>query len=230
VTGKVPKGESELWSFISQYTGMHCPLYKHCQVRQKGGWCPSDNHQHLDELLSDRQFNLQNFAFIKPLTCGTYCSRVFEKLENLAARHIKEGNVNRLPVPSELITLFDKQRPIEIHLLPLKVHHGALWSLKDRWLIQLNDNDDPRIRRFTLFHEAFHILFHCRTHLVFKGSRIQRSSFREMLADCFAAYILMPGDWVQEKWAEVKDLEMTASIFGVTRQTMCIRLKLLGLI
>jgi len=35
-TGKTPKWESELWSYISQGDGEHCPEYSQCQVRLRG--------------------------------------------------------------------------------------------------------------------------------------------------------------------------------------------------
>jgi len=55
-------------------------------------------------------------------------------------------------------------------------------------------------------------------------------SFNELLADYFASCILMPREWVKEKWAEVKDLDRMAEIFAVPKSAMCIRLRRLGLI
>ncbi|GAG36112.1 unnamed protein product [marine sediment metagenome] len=56
-----------------------------------------------------------------------------------------------------------------------------------------------------------------------------QGSFNELLADYFAVCILMPREWVKEKWAEVKDLDKMAEIFDVPKSAMCIRLKRLGL-
>jgi len=51
-----------------------------------------------------------------------------------------------------------------------------------------------------------------------------------VLAEHFANSILMPREWVKEKWAEVHDLNKMAEIFGVSKLAMCIRLKHLGLV
>ena len=51
-----------------------------------------------------------------------------------------------------------------------------------------------------------------------------------MLADYFSGCILMPKEWVKEKWAEVNDLKQMAEIFQVTEVSMWIRLKTMGLI
>jgi len=133
-------------------------------------------------------------------------------------------------VPTELVSLADKQYPIEARLLPLKAYHGAIWHEKDGWIIQLNDNDIPVTRRFTLFHEAFHILAHCKTTPVFRKRGAVVGSFNELLADHFAGCILMSREWVEEKWAEVEDLDRMAAIFDVPRSAMGIKLKQLGLI
>jgi Zn-dependent peptidase ImmA (M78 family) len=86
------------------------------------------------------------------------------------------------------------------------------------------------MKRFTIFHEAFHILAHCRTTPVFRKRGAIGGSFNELLADYFAVCILMPRQWVGEKWAEVQDFNRMAKIFDVPKPAMCIRLRQLGLI
>jgi len=151
-------------------------------------------------------------------------------VEILANKYLKKGRVYCPPVPTELVSLIDNQRPIEIHLLPIKAYHGALWSLKDKWVIQLNENDTSDKKRFTLFHEAFHILAYCRTTPVFKQSKNTLASFNELLADYFSISMLMPRKWVVEKWVDVKDFNKMVSIFSVPKSAMCTRLKLMGLL
>ena len=226
MAGKIPRWEAELWSYVSSGDGMHCPLYSHCRVRQKGGWCPEDNKERLNRLLDDERFNLSNYDFIEYGTCG----RMFEIVEMLAQKYLKGGRVSCPPVPAELVSLADRQYPIEARLLPLKVYHGAIWRLREAWIIQLKDDATSASKRFTLFHEAFHILAHCRTTPVFRKRGTTQGSFNELLADHFAGCVLMPGEWVKEKWAEVKDLDRIAEIFDVPKSAMCIRLKRLGLI
>jgi len=57
-----------------------------------------------------------------------------------------------------------------------------------------------------------------------------QGSFNELLADYFAACILMPREWVKRKWAEVENLDRMAEIFDVPKPAMCIRLRQLGLV
>jgi len=57
-----------------------------------------------------------------------------------------------------------------------------------------------------------------------------QGSFNELLAGHFAICILMPRQWVKEKWAEVKHLDRMIKIFDVPKPAMYIRLKQLGLV
>ncbi len=227
MVGKTPRWESELWSYVCSGDGVHCPFYSHCHMRLGGKWCPDDNREHIERLLDDEQCNLSDCDFIE---CGA-CGGIFKMVEMVSQKYLEKGRVHCPPVPTELISLADEQHPIEVHLLPLKVYHGAIWRLREGWIIQLNKNDTSARKRFTLFHEAFHILAHCsNTTPVFRKRIGTRGSFNELLADGFAAYLLMPEEWVMEKWAEVQDLDRMAEIFDVPKPTMCIKLKRLGLI
>jgi len=225
MTKKIPKWEAQLWSNISSGDGMHCPLYSNCRIRQKGGWCLDDNKEQIDWLLDTDSFNFSSFDFIESGTCYGE----FKMVEMLAQRYLKEGGVRCPPVPTEIISLANEQRPVEVRLVPLKACHGAVWHLQDGWVIQLNENDTPATRRFILFHEAFHILAHNKANPIFRNRRTEEGSFNELLADFFAVFILMPKQWVKEKWAEVRDLEEMAKVFDVPKAAMCIRLKRLGL-
>jgi Zn-dependent peptidase ImmA (M78 family) len=51
-------------------------------------------------------------------------------------------------------------------------------------------------------------------------------SFYELLAERFAASILMPRTLVRKKWAEVHDLDRMAEIFIVPKPNMYIELML----
>jgi len=228
MVGKTPKWESELWSYVGSGDGMRCPLHSHCHVRQKGGWCSDDNKERLNHLVDERQFNPHSYNFIESEATGR--GRLSQLVEMLAQKCLERGRVRYPPVPTELVSQADKQHTIEVRLLPLKVYHGAIWHQKDRWIIQLKNDTASATKRFTLFHEAFHILAHCKTTPVFRKRGAIAGSFYELLADYFAACILMPREWVAEKWAEVEDLDRMAEIFDVPKSAMCIRLKRLGLI
>lgn len=224
---KVPKWESELWSYLSKGNGEQCPLSSHCCVRQWDGWCLHDDAERINRLLDDGRFNFSSYDFIRRGTCTGLCKMV----EMLAQRWLKRSVVCGPPVPTELDSLFIEQHPIEVRLLPLKAYHGAIWYVGGRWIVHLKESDTIARRRFTLFHEVFHVLAHDnKTTPVFKKRGITQGSFNELLADAFAAYILMPREWVEEKWADVKDLDEMVKIFDVPKPAMCIRLKRLGLI
>lgn len=155
---------------------------------------------------------------------------MIQMVEMLAQECIKRGKVRCPPVPTELALLVDKQHTIETHLLSLRSYHGAIWYLRGKWIVQLKKDDTRATQRFTLFHEAFHILAHCKTTPVFKKRGTEEGSFNELLADGFANFVMMPRKWVKEKWAEVRDPNQMAGILGVTKPAMCIRLKRLSLI
>jgi Zn-dependent peptidase ImmA (M78 family) len=148
----------------------------------------------------------------------------------LAIKYLEKAGFSQPPVPTELIRCFDVSPPIEVRLLPLKAYHGAVWHLEDGWVIYLNTNDTPYRQRLALFHEAFHILAHSKATPVFRKRGISEGFFNEILADYFAGCILMPNEWVKEKWAEVNDLRQMAKIFHVTELAMWIQLRTNGLI
>jgi len=197
-------------------------------VTQKCGWCPDEYRERLNRLLDERKFNFHSYDFIKSEAEGP--CRLSQLLERLAGTYLKMGNVRCPPVSTGLVTLFDQQHTVEVRQLPLKAYHGAIWSKKDGWVIQVKDSDAAPTMRFTVFHEAFHILAHCRTIPVFRKRGSVVGSFNEVLADHFAGYMLMPREWVVERWAKVRDLDRMAEIFAVPKSAMCIKLRQLALI
>ncbi len=228
-TRKTPKWESQLWSYVSQGDGEHCPEYSHCQVRLEEEWCADDNKGVLEKLYRDDDFRPEKYGVIEKVTHST-ASKMGRRIEMLAWRYFKQANCHCPPVPTELISLADEQHPVEVRLLPLKSYHGAIWRLGEMWVIQLNSNDAPAVRRFSLFHEVFHILAHRKTTPVFRKRESTAGSFNELLADYFASCVLMPRNWVIEKWADVQDLDKMAEIFVVPKGAMWFRLKLFGLL
>lgn len=222
---KIPGWEAELWSYVGSGDGIHCPIYSGCEVRRGGGWCPADNATCLNRLRDSTQFDPGDYDFIQSGRPG----RVFELVEMLARDYLDRAAGPRPPVPAKLVSQADEQHTIEIRLVPLSAYHGAIWRLDKGWIIQLNGNDTSSARRFTLFHEVFHILAHCKTTPVFRKRGGEGGCFNELLADYFATCVLMPREWVKEKWVEVNDLKRMAEIFGVQRSAMCFRLKQMGL-
>ncbi len=226
--GRIPNWEAELWSYMSGGDGESCPAYAQCERRSKGDSCLSDSRKSLDKLIKSLDNGLSCLSGYDSVDNGK-AGRIFVLLEMLAKKYREMGNVSSPPVPIALLGLYDKRRTVEVREVPLKVHHGAIWRLHDRWVIQLRTDDIGEWKRFTLFHEAFHILAHCKASPRFRKVGMEGGSFNELLADCFAMYTLLPRDWVQEKWAEVKDADKVAQIFNVSKPLMYFRLKHLGL-
>jgi len=237
MTPKVTKWETELWSYVSSGDGSHCPLYSCCQDRLRGASCPDDNKLLFEQISRIKKYYPSNYYrfikgapdFMKYMENWSPC-RVFQLVEKLAQKYVKKGGVSSPPVPTKLISLADKDTPVEVRSLPLKNYHGAIWRLKDKWVIQLRAKDKPCMKRFTLFHEAFHILAHCQATPVFSRPGKEDAYFNELLADRFAGCVLMPEDWVVEKWREVDNIGRMAEIFDVSESQIWYRLKLLHLI
>ncbi len=223
---KLPKWESELWSYVRSGHGEHCPIYSYCHVRMRGGWCPGNNVKCIHGLLDDKQFNFSKYDWIK----GGETCRVFQLVERLTQKYLKMGNVHSPSVPTVLVGLVDPRRTVEIRMVPLTTYHAGVWCLKGSWIVQLNENDPPALRRFSLFHEAFHILAHCKTTPKFRKRGAMQGAFNELLANYFAGCLLMPREWVKEKWAQVHDIDEMAEIFDVPKSLMWIRLREFGLL
>jgi Zn-dependent peptidase ImmA (M78 family) len=175
--------------------------------------------------LNELEFDPRHYNFIERLMPG----RIFELVEMLAQIILQEAGVDSPPVPADVTSLLDNYRNVEVRLVPLTAHHGAIWNLGNDWIIQLNKNDTPARRRFTLFPGAFHILAHCRATPVFRKRGLEAGCFNELVADYFAVCMLMPKKWVKEKWVEAKNISRIAEIFGVTEPQMWLRLKVLNL-
>lgn len=233
--GITPGWEAELWSYLSKGDGIHCPIYESCSLRLQGEWCLSEHEEYyqlMNNFLDDEVLDLADPAAIQfEFPACRFVGRVFNLVRRLAEGYQTEVGVNRPPVPDDLITRGDDGLPIEVRQIPLKAHHGAIWRLSDCWLVQLNSNDTAARQRFTVYHEVFHILAHNRATPVFKKtSSSSEGSFNELLADHFAAIILMPENLVKEKWAEVQDMNRMAAIFEVPRPVVWFALKHLSLI
>jgi len=157
------------------------------------------------------------------------CCWVLSDVEKLASEYLAGVGVPGPPVPSELIDVFDESRKVEVRLVPLKALHGVVWLLRRGWIIQLNSRDPRRVRRYSMFHEAFHIA--CRiTYPAFDRAEARHTSFNEILADHFATCFLMPKEWVEEYWPRVQDVRAMADRFDVPLSQMRGRLNQLNLL
>jgi hypothetical protein len=232
---RTPRWETELWSYLSQGDGINCPIYQTCELRLQGVWCLSDHEDYYEarnELIDDDDPDIADPAGIelKFPSCPR-SGRIFRLVTRLATRYQAEAGIDRLPVPTNLITQAYDNLPIEVRQVPLKAYHGAVWRLSDCWMIHLNSNDTPDKRRFTLYHEIFHILAHCKATPVFKKISCSREgSFNELLADHFSGNLLVPREWATKIWPEVRDISQMAAIFEVPKSVMYLGLRGMGLI
>ena len=133
---KVPKWESELWSYISSGDGVHCPLYDTCKIRQGCRWCFNDNQEIIrglcgtDTILgsisdaSESDIFRCMYEYIFPLYWKP--GRIFQLVESLAEKYIKKAKLSRPPVLTELVEQLGIIPGIEIRPLLLKAYHGAV--------------------------------------------------------------------------------------------------------
>jgi Zn-dependent peptidase ImmA (M78 family) len=99
----------------------------------------------------------------------------------------------------------------------------------------------PTVRqRFTVAHELGHAKLHANDHYDREFRRDPNSATatdpEEIDANAFAAELLMPAAWIEERWAEAVDLldndwvVRTAREFGVSTQSLLYRIENLGLL
>lgn len=216
---------NRLWDYLRQGNGEHCPSYPDCAIRKSGAWCVDDNIERISELQSVRQVNPKDYDFIE----SGACSDIFNMVETLSRHYLKTAGVSSPPVPTDIISMINEGN-IVVQTLPLKKCNASLVYFDNKWFIFLNAKDGSNLKRFALFHEAFHILAHCKTTPIFKKIGASKGYFNEFLADVFAGSILAPNDWVAEKWSDVRDTKKMAEIFKVPESFIWIRLRRLGLI
>jgi hypothetical protein len=204
---------SEFFKTISRGDGNSCPLYNTCLEKSAGYSCIHDLMQQLGRLRGGRGPDADHLALGYRHSC-----RAIRWVEMLAQEYLeKAGNIKAPPVPEEIALLADKKDSIEIRLLPLKLHRGAVWKIDDKWVIYLDSNANEARRRFTLFHEVFHILTQCDHAYKSIGRAPANGLFNEIIADNFSRNVLMPHRWLLEEGTNIKYPDRLARICGVPR-------------
>jgi hypothetical protein len=206
---------------------------RHCKCRAEDS-CPRAGSEWCHHLvIEDNAPRLAQLARPNVAHClygdTPACCWVLADVEKLAGEYLAGAGIPGPPVPSELIDLFDKNRKVEVRLVPLKALHGVVWLMQRGWIIQLNSRDPRRLRRYSLFHEAFHIAYRI-TYPTFEKAEVRHTSFNEVLADHFATCFLMPKEWVEEYWPRVQDVREMAYMFDVPLSQMRGRLNQLNLL
>lgn len=141
-------------------------------------------------------------------------------VENDANLILKQVGIYHPPVPIKIIQkIFN-----EITLDVLEFHEDAFgfsYPSDGVWHILVNDHLPSSARRFTVFHEFYHIL---NDQIDFSRSSTE-GQFEEQKANYFASCILMPARWIRIYWDKYHDPDLIAKIFMVSRAAVNIRLE-----
>ena len=227
--------ENELWSYINAGDGTRCPLSDTCQLEKERVGCfnseiERENTKRIHRFIDDEFILDGNVSIDLNFSHCVQHGRIFKLVTKLAQKFRRRNRHHSIPVPDNLISRAYDYLPIEVRYVPLKANHGAVWRLNECWLIHLNSNDTSARQRFTLYHETFHILAHCKGSPMFKKIRSTEVYFNEIVGDHFSANILLPQELVVSKWTDIKDISKLASIFDVPKPIMYLALRTQGLI
>lgn len=142
--------------------------------------------------------------------------------ERQAARLLERLDVN-FPVRIELGEVMPRLRVVRDRELPEHVAGSSHWN-GTHWVISINSGNPQRRQRFTVFHELHHVLEH-------PFRRFDGEAIAEVVADHFAACVLMPKAEVKSAWfAGQQNVDELADLFEVSIQAMRVRLVKLGLV
>ncbi len=130
------------------------------------------------------------------------------------------------------------QRAVPVHFVPshvLNEESGLTTDLMDDKLQVFINESEPQVRqRFSVLHEWKHVLdfpdaarLH---HSLGVGNDNLKTLRIELIANEFAAHVLMPTNLVKRVWFKTQDIGLAASLFNVSPEAMNTRLTKLGLI
>jgi hypothetical protein len=163
---------------------------------------------------------------VRPLTQ----SEALRISELQAARLLALAGIEAPPVPEGLITGLPRVSVVRASPLPMSGY--TTWS-RGRWLIVLNRAEPFTRQRFSLFHEAKHLLDHPFITDAYRYVQGQSpEEWAERVCDHFAACVLMPKAWVKRHYCHegTQQLPTLARRFGVSQMAMRLRLLNLGLV
>lgn len=113
---------------------------------------------------------------------------------------------------------------------PLGVSAFTHWE-HGRWQIALNGLESLVRQRYTLAHEAKHLIDHQIARVAYRRTTETELAWIERVCDYFAACLLMPKPWVKKLYCNegVQDQVTLARRFAVSQAAMRVRLAQLGL-
>lgn len=130
------------------------------------------------------------------------------------------------------------QRAVPVHFVPshvLNEESGLTTDLMDNKLQVFINESEPQVRqRFSLLHEWKHVLDFPDAARLHHSLGVGNGSLKglriELIANEFAAHVLMPTSLVKCVWFKTQDIGLAASLFNVSPEAMNTRLTKLGLI
>jgi Zn-dependent peptidase ImmA (M78 family) len=152
-------------------------------------------------------------------------------IEEIAKQALKKSAYQELPVLVEQVA-----KSVGLEVIAFPFHQKISGVLKkEQGIIAINKNHSPVRQRFTAAHELGHFLLGHGMEDVTDDREVDESfekpDLKEREANLFASALLMPADRVKEAIKkEGQDIDKLASIFGVSKQAMTIRLLALKLV
>jgi Zn-dependent peptidase ImmA (M78 family) len=170
-------------------------------------------------------YRLRQLAPKRPLTQF----EAYRIAELQANQLLKWSNIDEPGTPDSVVTELPFVRVIVRPNLP--VSGLANWS-KPHWLIVLNADEPLVRRRYSLFHELKHAIDHEGISYLYADNATHNASERgELVADYFAACVLMPKRLVKRRFGEgMREVGELAAEFGVSVAAMRYRLHQLRVI
>jgi Zn-dependent peptidase ImmA (M78 family) len=155
-------------------------------------------------------------------------SEALRLAELQAQRFLAIAGISEPAVPERIITELPKVRVTR--MIPFPTSGATHWT-HSQWLVVINGAEPITRQRFSLAHEAKHIIDHRFASLIYsRFPTRERDAMIEHICDYFAACLLMPRPWLTRVYCtgqqHVADLAQT---FGVSQAAMAVRLNQIGL-
>ena len=153
----------------------------------------------------------------------------FRVAELQAARLLSTSGVTEPYVPEAVIAGLPRVQVERLSPIPVS---GSMHWVRGRWHIILNGAEPVVRQRYSLAHEAKHLLDAPFIHLLYPALYGMTPEGRsEQVADFFAACLLMPRPWVKKFWGRgMHDVRRLAGTFAVSQTAMRVRLLQIGLL
>ncbi len=156
-------------------------------------------------------------------------SEALRLAELQAQRFLALTGITEPSVPERIITELPH---VQVNRLSPFPSSGASHWTRGRWLVILNGSEPATRQRFSLAHEAKHIIDHRFVKVIYSNfTENERHDMIERICDYFAGCLLMPRPWVKRIYCSGNQhLPDLAQTFGVSQAAMSVRLNQIGLI